>query len=437
MINFFSGFHMMQTLIALLMIGTIVISLVLYSKNNKKEIADNGSKNKLFMLILVVAMQCLIITLFWNQLAPFGKEHNWLKSIYAPLFIAVPGYMMWYWRDKHKESDIKHTKKDLNIKEQSADWDNYFKWIEIASDETKSDNVRASAIQALATLYNKEPLTNQVHLFYKNFLNQFWNDLKLSNSIIIYLKECEKFSNIYGQVYQKIEERIEREDALLSCFGENFEKEKNEIKNFSDLQKLIFEAKSLIFFINDNKIPIHDHGSYISKIAKKLPLYIKTIHEVLLDQLERNKKLNGSINLSFSRIELKDFSKCELNNISFKYSILFSNTFKNCIFDGTSFRYCYFNDISFENNNFNEVEINKSFCYYVSIQKNHYTNSFFRNSTLKYCQFKDNDVTKIKSWENIPLFFENCSVINSEFIPQKTKKELRKMGFRNIKECEV
>ena len=416
MLQLFSKFQDVQLLIISLMMSVIILLSILYFKingNKNNNITNRKSKNRLCMLVIVVALQCLTITIIWNLLAPFCKENSWLKGLYAPLFIAVPGYMIWYWRDKHKETDLANTKKDLDIKEMSTDWENYFKWIEIASDESKSDIVRADSIDALSIYFDKgEMYSKKVFNFYKNFLDDFWNKIMLSDWSIKIYRQCVNDSHELPSLYKEeiidnIESTINKcegsQDLALGC--DKYSLLKREFEEKLSVNENLF-IKMLNISLDLNMI---SPNMNFNEIYKHIPLYIKAIHEVIINQLLKDKKiiLCGPLNLSFSRIDMKSFSECDLRNLNFSYSTFASTNFTNCQFFGVNFDNSYFGEVNFMGNTFSNCENLKN----LKLMTCFFNDNTFDASYFSNCSFKHYSLGQYKKINNLEEneLFQNCS----------------------------
>ncbi|UDQ96979.1 pentapeptide repeat-containing protein [Lentisphaerota bacterium WC36G] len=373
-----------------------------------------SSKERLTTLIYIVSFELLCIITQWQNIHQLLGNYEWLKPIAFSIVAAIPATYLWYWRDKHKVKDHQQKEDEINLQKSTNDWENYFKWIEIACDETKSDNLRASAIKALSTYYDKgQDYANQVNEFYKNYLNEFWGKFNFSST---YINEARRYSNT--TIFQ-FSENID----FLSFYNDTPKNNENDdcsdiaIKEFKEKAKFnekLTQYLTVIYTLEDDKDVLL---RFVEEAYKHIPLYIKETHNIVLSHLKTDKYLSN-FNLSFANIHMKYFYQCKIFNVNFNYSKMNRTNFRNCEFDNTNINHANLFRVNFLENSFFQ-----SGFYNCNVQNGCFDDSKFDESIIgfRHISFKNCSFNFLKQGKNSgnykknhDLFFDNCTLKNEK-----------------------
>ncbi|MCP3968330.1 MAG: hypothetical protein GY750_02385 [Lentisphaerae bacterium] len=429
----------------------IIIIYFLYFIYQKFKLKDKklleGSLRKHF-LSLTVLIELLIIVIFFEKISPFIKGNEWLKGI-LPLFMAaVPGYLIWHWRDENKRKDQEHVEKELSIKENTYLW-NFFRknqkiieWERNEQNFVISEAQKVSAVFALGEYYKKEgtDFPKQVHEFFKEILNNFWENNEPSKSLFEnerildflekYIRESAyeeaekaqelkvklKLLDIKLQAPENIEQLLEVKSTLESKIAELSSKLK-EIKIPRHIQSIYEVIYKTSFYIYNNNFKIF-HNKNLSLSGFK---FINTKFEgYTIDSADLSNayliNVNIQKNTMSKTIYKTNFSNsCLINmffmKISFKEISFECSKFINIRFYGCKFINCHFNSLSIKNSQLSGVDFSGFF-------KNKYCETIYiENSRLEGCNFQNRYMNKsvFKNVKYHEVSFENSVLEECNF----------------------
>ncbi|MFA6715295.1 MAG: pentapeptide repeat-containing protein [Victivallaceae bacterium] len=269
------------------------------------------------ILISIVLVEMVVLYYFWDRIEGFitkGTRPQWLKDLLPLFVVAIPAFLLWHWRDidkkevlaqgkqnlgqkdrdleqkdrdleqkdrdlEQKDRDLEQKDRDLNLKEENNFWDNFIKYQKMAEDKANehSNATRAAAIYALGEYYGREgtkfPL--QVHIFFKNFLDDFWDKQEIYHE---YLELCKEYT-LTGVMW----------DDIL---------EKGLVKRKAYIAKLRdYDSQKDPLIVAANKIK-----------DMKLPEYIKAVHEVIQDKSNEIQLNNKNLFHYDNKLSLQGFN---------------------------------------------------------------------------------------------------------------------------------
>ena len=132
------------------------------------------------IILCVVSIQLLLTSFFWSTIKCFCNNNTWLSNLFPILFAAIPGFFIWYWKHESTLKAQLYTKKDLQAKEAAINLENCLKFIDIIEEKVQKESSKIMAVNALGRYYYKGgDFPALVHQFFKDYLNDYWNEKKL------------------------------------------------------------------------------------------------------------------------------------------------------------------------------------------------------------------------------------------------------------------
>ncbi len=216
------------------------------------------SRNRQCRWIILLGTAILLfefIYFFKTKIAlSLAHDFKWLpQSIVAGLIVAPFAFLLWFWRDQNKIKDQEHIERDLKIKENNAEWDNFFKFQRIVTDKNESATVRATAIYAIGEYYTRSKESNfpqQTHQFFQALLNDPSKNAPINNEKCLMEGKDPKTLELTIQIIR---------DAIYNVIKQkmNYIRENEMDFNFFDLHGARFNGANLTM-INISKCEIRN-----------------------------------------------------------------------------------------------------------------------------------------------------------------------------------
>ena len=241
-----------QSIIVGFVLAVAILTFFYYRGSNK---IPRG-----LILIFVVLIEIAVLCIFWKEIETFiskGTRHVWLKGL-LPLFLAaIPAYLLWHWRDTNRRQELKHQGDDLKLKENNDAWTNFIKYQKIAEDNKKehSDATRAAAIYALGEYYEREvsQFPNQVHVFFKKFLDDFWDKQEVYHKYIEQIDDENCHYRVASSENSIPPDALYQATIHLICF-------KNQLPEYIRAVHRIIKEKSIKVKIRNKNLFHHQNG---------------------------------------------------------------------------------------------------------------------------------------------------------------------------------
>ena len=340
------------------------------------------------ILIFVVLIEIAVLCIFWKQIEAFiseGKRVEWLKGL-LPLFMAaIPAYLLWHWRDTNRRQELTHQARELKLKEDNAAWTDFIKYQKIAEDRNNehSDGTRAAAIFALGEYYGREgtQFPQQVHSFFKNFLDEFWDKQETYHE---YMEKLE----IYNKAAETYNEKIKNKDTASS-------------KDYQTEKELLLVS--------------------VGKLGNiKLPEYIKAVHKVIKDKSDKIKLNNKNLfhyenklifygfnlthadlreaNFSGAILRFPTFAGAMLAKINLNLAALYSANLNNAYLGGANLNntflgYANLTDAYMQEADFRSAEFHRTNCSSASFYKTNLSGTKFFEANLNAVELIKTNLT--------------------------------------------
>jgi len=396
------------------------------------------------------------------------KYLKWIPLTLIVGIVAAPfAFFMWFWKDQNKRKDQDHVEKELERKENNDAWENFRKYQEIVEWKENehgfkiTDAQKTSAIYALKDYYKRQGANfpEQVHEFFKEVLNNYWNqDVEFQKYY-----RFEKIVNSFEQ-YIKMEtaETEEKEQSILSEL-------KQKIKSFEchitchdiELQKMIDGVKKINvgYKFKHNSEDLIEHTNWLKEKLqillrqtkeKKIKRYIQAIYDVLKqisdetcnnisdETCNNNVKMFNKKNLSLSGFKFINTNIKEIYlesaNLSHAYfmNVSLFDSFNRQTFEKIDFSNAIFNDMKFYNKTFKstkfrDVEMERIEIFDCNFSESNIVNLSIEKSFIANSNFSEN-------YDNGgPIYIKNSKIQNSTF----EKNNMTQSSFINIKYLDI
>jgi uncharacterized protein YjbI with pentapeptide repeats len=389
----------------LVIIGFFILTaimIILYHKGLEE--IPRGLK-----LLFIVFFEILLLCNFWNYIEDFisdDKRVEWLKGLLPILVAAIPAYLIWSWRDTNRLQELAHQADELELKENNDAWENFIKFQKIAEDKKceHSAGTRATAIFALGEYYDREgtKFPRQVHAFFKNFLDEFWDKQEAYHDFLgnykyyddILVKSIHGLGNTpWGEI------AIERK-KYLTCI------EKLEEVNIPEYIKAVHEV---IADKSYNEI----NGKNIFHKMNNLSLERFNLSFANLRQINLNKARLYEVNLVGADLSSASFRKAELVHSNLTHANLLGSDLSGAVLQHANFsRTCL---VSANLSNTNSIGID---IYGVNLMNANLFGAFMPYANLSY--------------SNIHVANLNCSYLEKADLSHSNIDET-KLYYSNLK----